>query len=211
MNLGVIPARGGSSLIDKNIREIAGLPLIAHTIIAGKASDIDRLVVSTDDPEIGAVAARYGAEVIIRPPEMAQDKSPSEDALIHVIGYLQEEYDNLVMLQCTSPLTKPEDINACIAELETHDCCFTAHQTSALIWGDVGFGVASLNHNWRNRPMRQDRYQYEETGAVYAMRMAGFMEHKYRFFGSMAIHETERNVDINDEIDFKVAGALING
>lgn len=205
MNLGIIPARGGSSLIDKNIRDLGGKPLISYIIETALRSDIDKLIVSTDDHKIGEIAARYWAEVIIRPPEMSGAMAPSEDALLHVIGQLDETYDNLVFLQCTSPLTKVEDINACIAELETHDCCFTVQQTSALLWDAEG----SLNHDWRNRPMRQDRYQYEENGAVYAMRMAGFMEHKYRFFGTMAMHETEKNVDINDEVDFRIASALL--
>lgn len=209
MNLGIIPARGGSSLTDKNIRELCGKPLIAWVIGAALVSEIDRLIVSTDDPRIGEVAAEYGAEVMIRPPEIARDKSASEDALEYVMGRLGQKgemiYDNLVFLQCTSPMTKPEDINACIDELGDHDCCFTVQRTSALLWDEGG----SLNHDWKSRPMRQDRYQYEETGAVYAMRMGGFLEHRYRFFGKMAMHETERNVDINDIEDFAIAEVLM--
>jgi len=206
MNLGIIPARGGSSLPDKNIRELCGKPLIAWVIEAALASDLDRLIVSTDDPKIGEVAAEYHAEVMIRPVEWAADDSASELALQHVLSKVGE-YENLVFLQCTSPLTRPEDINACISELVGHDCCFSVQQTSALLWDETG----SLNHDFRSRPMRQDRYQYEETGAIYAMRMSGFMEHEYRFFGKMAMHETPRNVDINDLEDFAVAEALMNG
>ena len=204
-SVGVIPARGGSKgVVDKNIRDLCGRPLIAWMIDAAKASKLDRVIVSTDDPKIGKVAVECGAEVKIRPPEWSQDDSPSEYALLDVLGRMDVP-DAVVMLQCTSPLTRPEDIDACIDELDTFDCCFTVHETSALIWDHTG----GLNHNWRNRPMRQDRMQYEETGAVYAMRGRGFLQHKYRFFGQIGMHVTPKNVDINDHDDFIVAEALM--
>jgi CMP-N-acetylneuraminic acid synthetase len=208
MILGVIPARGGSkSIPGKNIRELNGKPLIAWVIEAGRKSVIDRLVVSTDDAEIARVAVDFGAEVMARPAEISGDKAASELALLDVLDRIgPPPPEKLVMLQCTSPLTRPEDIDACIAKLDTHDCCFSVHRTSALLWDENG----GLNHDWRARPMRQDRMQYEETGAIYAMRTSGFRENRYRFFGNWTMHCTPRNVDINDLDDFLIAEVLMN-
>lgn len=208
MILGVIPARGGSkSVPGKNIREICGKPLIAWMIAAAQRSSIDRLVVSTDDENIARVSEEYGAEVMVRPTEISGDQSASELALLDVLAKLDGPApEKLVMLQCTSPLTRPEDIDACIACLDTHDCCFSVHETSALLWDENG----GLNHDWTSRPMRQDRMQYEENGAIYAMRTDGFLKNRYRFFGNWTMHCTPKNIDINDPEDFLIAEVLLN-
>ncbi len=205
MILGIIPARGGSKrILGKNLKPFNGKPLLYWVIEAAKRSMIDTLVVTTDDPTIGAYAADQSVKVIMRPPEIAEDDSSSEEALLQAIYRIPEEHDKLVFLQCTSPGTKPEDIDACIKELDTYDCCFTVQETTALLWNEGG----SINHDWRTRPMSQDRVQYEETAAVYAMRMKGFLEHRYRFFGNMAFHVTDRNIDIDTPEDFLMAEAL---
>ena len=104
----IIPARGGSRGIPrKNLRPIAGKPLLAYTIEHAIATpSIDRVVVSTDDVEIGTVAARYGAEVVWRPGEISGDRAPSEAALLHTLDELaaRDGYqpDLVVMLQATA-------------------------------------------------------------------------------------------------------------
>ncbi len=116
--LAIIPARGGSKGIPgKNIRALAGKPLIQYTIEAALAShSISRLVVSTDDPEIAGVSCQLGAEVpIMRPAELATDESPTADALRHMISHLQvaENYhpDAIMTLQPTSPLRTARHID----------------------------------------------------------------------------------------------------
>lgn len=178
--------------------------MIAWVVDAAKASSLERVFVSTDDQEIAAVAYGLGAEVKIRAPELSGDKDASELALLDVVN-AYPGFDAVVMLQCTSPMTRPEDIDACLDALAEHDCCFSVQETTALIWDAQG----SLNHDFHSRPMRQDRIQYEETGAIYAMRMGGFLKHRYRFFGDMAFHVTPRNVDINDMVDFEIAEAML--
>src|SRR5436190_22717791 len=107
--IAIIPARGGSKGVRrKNVLSIAGKPLVAHSILhARRAPGITRVVVSTDDPEIGAVSREYGAEVIPRPAELSGDKASSESALLQVLDYLKEkevyEPDLVVFLQATSP------------------------------------------------------------------------------------------------------------
>lgn len=114
--IGVILARGGSKgLPRKNIRDLAGKPLIAWTIEAGHESEyLDRLILSSDDEEIMSVAEEYGCEVPFRrPPELAQDDTPSMDALLHALEQVKP-HDYVVLLQPTSPLRTAEDIDATI-------------------------------------------------------------------------------------------------
>src|SRR3989338_11301922 len=101
--LGVITARGGSKgILRKNIKELRGKPLIAHTIEATNASKyLTRCIVSTDDEEIAYIYRQYGADVpFMRPKELAQDKSTSMEVVQHVLKVLKdrysEEYDYLM-------------------------------------------------------------------------------------------------------------------
>jgi CMP-N-acetylneuraminic acid synthetase len=102
--LGITPARGGSKGIPrKNIKEIAGKPLIAWTIEAAKESKmIDRYVVSTEDEEIAEISREYGADVIERPLEPATDDATTLSVLQHVIEWIP--CDSIVLLQATSPI-----------------------------------------------------------------------------------------------------------
>ena len=109
--LGVITARGGSKGIPgKNIKELAGKPLIAYTIESARASGIfDRIIVSTDDEKIAEVARGYGCEVpFLRPAELAQDATPHVAVLQHAVSFLKEKEnyvpDYVVILQPTAPL-----------------------------------------------------------------------------------------------------------
>jgi CMP-N,N'-diacetyllegionaminic acid synthase len=114
----IIPARGGSKgIFMKNIKLIAGKPLIAYTIEAAKKSKyIDRIIVSTDDDEIAQVAKNFGAEVpFFRPIELSTDDAPTSLSLVHAVNYLEktENYpvDIVVTLQPTSPLRTEKDID----------------------------------------------------------------------------------------------------
>ncbi len=112
----LIPARGGSKGIHrKNIKLIAGKPLIVWTIEAAlRSSLLDAVVVSTDDPEIADVARYAGAQVpFMRPAELAQDTTPGLDPVMHAIDQLPL-FDSVLLLQPTSPLRTTNDIDACI-------------------------------------------------------------------------------------------------
>lgn len=112
--LAAIPARGGSKgLPGKNIRPLAGLPLIAHSILLAKmCPEIDRVVVSTDSPEIAGVARRFGAVVpFLRPAELAQDDTPMWPVLRHALEFAEREerseYDYILLLDPTTPCRLP--------------------------------------------------------------------------------------------------------
>lgn len=121
--LAIIPARGGSKgLPGKNIRPLNGKPLIAWPIHAALNSRyVDRVIVSTDDTAIQQVALEFGAEApFIRPAEFAMDTSPSSEAILHAIYYCRDnygEYDYVVLLEPTSPLTESTDIDKALEEL----------------------------------------------------------------------------------------------
>lgn len=106
-----IPARGGSKGVpNKNIRIMAGKPLLAYPIEAAEASGIvDRIVVSTDSDKIGAIAEAYGAEFIKRPAELATDNASVKGAIVHGLSQLPK-YDYVLLMEATSPLTIGRDI-----------------------------------------------------------------------------------------------------
>lgn len=148
--VGLITARGGSKgLPGKNIRPLGGKPLIAWTISAAqRAESIARVVVSTDDNEIADVARKFGAEVpFMRPAELAQDRSPHIDVVLHALDTLASGDgvvpDALMLLQPTSPFRTADDIDAAVrlarqksapaivSVVETHDHPFLVRRQNA--------------------------------------------------------------------------------
>lgn len=112
-NLAVIPARGGSTRIPrKNIRQFFGKPIIAYSIEAAQESDLfDRIVVSTDDREIAEVAAKYGAEICIRPAELGKNEVGTYQVVRHAArGYLNDNYDKVCCIYATNPMINFMDI-----------------------------------------------------------------------------------------------------
>jgi N-acylneuraminate cytidylyltransferase len=223
--LAVIPARGGSKGIPrKNVRQLAGRPLIAYNIEqALRSRFVNRVVVSTDDAEIGGFARQYGAEVIWRPAEISGDSASSESALLHVLDHLRQvegyQPDLLVLLQCTSPLTLAEDIDGTLAALldQQADSALAVIPFHYFLWrastdDHQQPDAVGINHVKEVRPLRQEREaQFLETGAVYGMRVPGFLAARHRFFGRTAMYvmPAERRLEIDDPVDFDVAEVLL--
>lgn len=124
--LGLVPARGGSKgLPGKNLRPLAGLPLVAHSILCAKmlGAAIDRLIVSTDSEEIAAVGRKYGAEVpFLRPVELAGDATPMLDVVQHAVREMEKiagkRYGSVLLLDPTSPARYASDVLSAIEKLE---------------------------------------------------------------------------------------------
>ncbi len=121
--IALIPARGGSKrLTRKNIRLFDGKPLIAWTIeVAKKSRDIDKIVVSTEDTEIAEISRQYGAEVNIRPAELARDNSPVIDTILYTLDYYEkknEVFDIVILLEPTKPNRGLKDISTAIGILK---------------------------------------------------------------------------------------------
>jgi CMP-N-acetylneuraminic acid synthetase len=217
----VIPARGGSKVIPrKNLLSVGGVPLVVRTIRAAlEAKRIERVVVSTDDSEIALRSETAGAEVISRPAEFATDEASSESALLHALQHLDESEgyrpELLAFLQCTSPLTLPEDIDGTIGVLmeQSADCAFTVTPSHHFLWQRASDGTAfGINHDMHRRLLKQSMgTQYLETGSVYAMRADGFRQAKHRFFGKVVTHviPQERCWEIDEPMDVTVAEVLV--
>ena len=144
--LAVIPARGGSKgLQGKNIRPLLGKPLIVWTIESAKESKfIDQICVSTDSPEIAAVAESAGVKVpFLRPAELAGDKSTSFEATKHAIDFyrnLGQEFEYIVLLEPTSPIRKKTDIDEMLEKLNNSSLDFD----SIVSIGMINFSTSLL-------------------------------------------------------------------
>ena len=127
--LAVIPARGGSKRLHrKNIYPLLGRPLISYAIEACKGSkylDNQSIYVSTEDEEIAGVAIQFGAKVIDRPVELAEDHVWTQDVLSHALEWSErqtgDEFDVLVRVQANSPQITSEKIDECIKKLQDHN------------------------------------------------------------------------------------------
>lgn len=217
----IIPARGGSKEIPrKNIRPLAGKPMLAWTIEAALASRrVSRVVVSTDDAEIRGVSLHYGAEVVMRPAELATEFSRSEDALLHALDHLRDvdkyDPDVLVFLQCTSPLTIGPDIDGAIDMFIENrmDTVFSVTETHGFLWRQAEDGTATgVNHDPSCRIRRQDRRQeFQENGAIYVMRCAGFRKCHNRFFGRTGMFRMpyERSLEIDSFAQLSLVDILL--
>ena len=185
--LALIPARGGSKGIPgKNLKMVGGVPLVARSIRAAQASTlVSQVVVSTDDDAIAATALEYGAEVVRRSGDLANDTASSESALLHALDLLSADQGlppSVVFLQCTSPFTTGTQIDRVLAALheEGVNSAFAVAPWHGFLWRDDGRGI---NHDPQQaRQRRQDlEPSFLETGAIYAMRTTAFQECASRF------------------------------
>jgi N-acylneuraminate cytidylyltransferase len=210
----IIPARGGSKGIPrKNLKKIGRTPLVAYSIKASRNSQlVDETYVSTEDEEIVKVSTNYGAKVIKRPKKFATDKASSESVLLHFAE--EVDFDILVFLQCTSPLTTAEDIDGAIKEFlsNKHDSLLSVTENSGgflcggFLWNEKG---KSMNYDYKNRPRRQDIGTiYRENGAIYIMRKQGLLKYKNRLFGKIGLYVMPRlrSFEIDEPDDFRFLG-----
>lgn len=225
--LGIILARGGSkSVPKKNIKTLAGLPMIAYSILEGLRSKyIHQLIVSTEDDEIARISKEYGAMIPFRrPSELARDTSTSKDCLQQATRFMEEvegrPYDYIIELMVTNPLKTVEDIDAVLEKLI---------QTGA----DSVISMARLldHHPARIKKIVDDRIvdfcvpeiadsrrqdlkpeAYIRNGSIYAMRRDVLMVQNARYGTPDSrpyIMPDERCVNIDSEIDFLVAEAMM--
>ena len=173
-NLVIIPARGGSKGIPrKNLRPLAGTPLIAYSIRSALAADhVTRVVVSTDDDEIAMFAERFGASVIRRPDALATDEVPLDPVILHAVEEAEmrwgETYEHVITVQPTSPFITSADIHRAIAHLEEGnvDTVLSAVDDRHLRWQETSAGLVP---DYAERVNRQQLpLTYKETGAVIA-------------------------------------------
>lgn len=194
----LIPARGGSkSVPNKNIRSLAGRPLLSYTIDAARrAPAVGRIVVSTDDADIASVAEQEGAEVVRRPAEISGDTATSESALLHALDSLRAtegyEPDLVVFLQATSPLRRAGDVQNAIELLvrEEADSLFSAFHASTFVWRVAGTTVEPMNYDPAERPRRQDMTDLlvNENGSIYVFKPRVLRETGSRLGGKIVTY-----------------------
>lgn len=207
--IAIIPARGGSKRIkDKNIVMLGQWPLIAWTLRAATASKlITDVYVSTDDKNIKEIVETNGAIVIDRPVELCADDSPSEYAIMHVLENIDYEPDIIVMMQCTSPFRLPRQIDKGIQKLinTNADSLFFGTYLERWIW--THDGKKSLNYDYKNRKMTQEKKWEIVEGNDYVFTRESFMKHKNRLGGKIehCIINKICNFDIDTEIDLDIA------
>ena len=217
--LGLIPARGGSKGVPrKNIRELAGIPLIAHSIQAARdATAIDSVVVSTDDEEIAEVAESHGARVpFMRPSELATDEAPTAPVITHALETLHEAgeaYDVFVLLQPTSPLRTATHIDEAYSLYEESDAdsVISVYPTYDTRWERTPKGAKKLNYTDAAK-RRQDRDpEYVINGAIYVTDVEQFLQTEETITGTTKMYEmTEReSVDIDTPFDLWLAEQIL--
>lgn len=212
--IAIIPARGNSkSIKNKNIMRFCDEPLISWTIKQSLASTYikNNVYVTSDSKKILQLSESYGAKSIVRPSELATDKSTSEDALMHAINQIEKEkkINLVVFLQCTSPLREASDIDNAIKYFlkNDYDSLFSATNMKDLcLWRSFNNKLSSINFNYKSRLMRQDiEPQFSENGSFYIFKPEILKEYKNRFGGKIGLYEMESwkiyEIDDEDDID----------
>lgn len=225
--LAVIPARGGSKGVPrKNIRPIAGKPLIAYTIgVAIAASDlIYRTVVSTEDEEIAEVARKFGADVpFMRPPELAEDKSSTLSVLIHATEFAErdagERFDWILLLQPTALFREVDDVRKAIriASETDADSVISVVQVYAehpiLMKRIEDRYLVPFCMEEKEGTRRQDYYPpaYMRNGAIYLTRRSTLIDDRSIWGKRIApyVMPPDRSVNIDSELDVLVAEAIL--
>ena len=224
--LGAIFARGGSKgLPGKNIKKLAGKPLISYAIGTAKAvSAINRLIVSTDDTEIAAIASHYGAEVpFMRPKELATDNSPEILSWQHAIKTIENEssckVDILVVIPATSPLRLPEDISNCLRKLRESNADIVVTVKEAERNPYFNMVTLSKNDNVNLVISHADGFThrqkaprvYDLTTVAYAAKSSYILNTTHLFKGRVKgiLIPKERAIDVDDLLDFKIAEFLM--
>jgi len=217
--LALVPARGGSKGIPrKNVKRIAGKPLIAWAIEAALRSPLLAAVaVSTEDQEIAEIARQWGAQVpFLRPPELAQDDTPGIDPVLHALDQLPE-FDAVLLLQPTSPLRTTEDIDGCVG-------LALARQLPSV----VSVSEPEKHPYWMYRLGTDQRLQalmdvppascrqelppvYVLNGALYFARTNWLRQHRTFVTAETVayIMPQERSVDLDSPLDWKLAELLL--
>ncbi|OLQ86153.1 acylneuraminate cytidylyltransferase [Vibrio panuliri] len=223
-NFAFIFVRGGSKgLPRKNIKLLAGKPLLIYSIDTALASpSIDQVFVSTEDAEIAEVARRGGAVVIDRPTELASDTCPEWLSWRHAIEWTQDhygEFDGFVSLPATSPLRSVDDVEDAIRKrIDTNaDICISVTPASRspyfnmVKYTDTGL-VELVNKPEGEVARRQDApVVFDITTVVYATTPKFVLNNYGIFTGNVTSIEVpkERAVDIDDIYDFKLAEAIV--
>ncbi|RAI89501.1 acylneuraminate cytidylyltransferase family protein [Algoriphagus yeomjeoni] len=218
----LIPARGGSKGIPKkNIKEIAGIPLIGYTIKAAKevADSID-ICVSTDSEEIAEVAKSFGVEIpFLRPAEISSDFATNEQVIMHALNFYRDRgvtYDFVVVLQPTSPLRTGTHIQEALTLIkEDSELIVSVKETDSnpyyVLFEEDKKGVLCKVKTGVFTRRQECPIVYELNGAIYVINAARIREKGYQKLNmSKYLMDKRNSIDIDDLIDFSLAEILLS-
>lgn len=219
--LAIIPARSGSKgLKDKNIKMMNGKPMIAYTIEAAQNSKIfEDIIISTDSEKYAEIAKKYGGSVpCLRDKKLANDNAKSSDVILDILNRVEKKYDSFIMLQPTSPLRTEKNIIEAYKmylEKKANSVVSVCEMEHSPLWANT------LNEEKRmdsflkgiavNRNRQELETYYRINGALYIANVEYFKRYQdfYHKDSYAYVMEKENSIDIDDELDFKIAEYLI--
>ncbi len=224
MRVGLIPARGGSKGIPrKNLADLGGRPLIAHSIEAALASRLDAVYVSSDDDEILEVARLCGARLIERPAELASDEAVAASVMLHALDAIERETGRvvcaLVYLQPTSPFRTPGDITEALAMFESRaaDAVVSVTElphshapTSIMRLEDGRLSPFDLGKEILRR--QEKPRLYARNGPAVLVLRPGLLRSSQDLYAGRTfghVMPRERSLDIDDPFDLALARLII--
>ncbi len=219
--LALIPARGGSKSIPrKNIKYLAGKPLIVWTIEASqKAECFDQIVVSTDDEEIAEVSRSYGASIpFMRPRRLAQDDTPGVSPVLHALEILPK-FEWVMVLQPTSPLRTASDIQHSIAFCNDSKSSSLVSVTQASEHPYWMFTMDNKGLLKNAIPENNDVSRRQDLPSLYTLNGAIYLAHRQWLFRHKTLRgpdtvgyvmPNERSVDIDTPLDWELAEHLLS-
>lgn len=222
-NIAIIPARSGSKgLKDKNIKLLSGIPLLGYSIKAAQESkQFDKIFVSTDSEEYADIAEKYGADAsFLRTEKNSGDTVGSWDVVREVIERFENEgkfYDRIMLLQPTSPLRIAEDINKSFELMELKEAnavlSITEAEHSPLWCNTLQEDLCMdsfVNEKYLGVPRQNLPTYYRLNGAIYLIRREELDEMRmFRKKCYAYIMPNIRSIDIDSELDFKLAEYII--
>ncbi len=221
--LAIIPARGGSKRLPrKNILPLCGKPLIGWSIDAAKNSKyIDEIFVSTDDPKIAKITEEFGISIPeLRPEKLASDDAKTEDVLLYTLDKFGKDFNIVILLQPSSPLRISQHIDEAL-ELFIQKKAFSVVSVTPCEHSPLWSNTLPIDNSMSNfiAPEAIKRSQELETyyrinGAIYIFNIKKLIEYneiRYTTKSYSYIMRNEHSIDIDHEIDFKLAETIING
>lgn len=218
--LALVPARGGSKgLPGKNIRSFCGKPLIAWPIEMALASQyVDKIMVSTDCPKIASVAKKSGAEVCIRPNQLASDTAIVADVIRDLLARLDERFDYVFLLEATSPMRTVMMLDRCVEKIERLGADSIATFSEAdppptRLWNiDDDFASPLFPNADPFLPRQQQQQAFHLNGLIYGFSTEAFLvgNSNSLFVGrGVAVVTDGICIDIDTLDDFELAELMV--